>query len=312
VKPENIKIDIIVPHYGDIKALEDSFASLTSSPAINLVNKIILVENGPETGAKAFCRKIENADVEYIYSKKPGLSNARNLGIESSTADFLIFFDNDLKYVEQTLYAYETAFHKYGQKFFYGGPVAPVYETPPHQWMLAYVPPSVKGFSLGDVDFTSDSGVFLGGNHALSREAISACFQNYQTVYEGESATGSNGGGVGEEHRLQSRLLHLGFKSCYVSKAKVFHPVPNECLTHEWICNRRFRRGLTDARKDDMFKSRVTIRNTPLWVFIRFVKSALLEKLFIALNPQAALEHGTTRAWCSGVISARSDKKEIK
>ena len=90
MKPENIKIDIIVPHYGDIKALEDSFASLTSSPAINLVNKIILVENGPETGAKAFCRKIENADVEYIL-EKTGLSNARNLGIESLTADFLIF-----------------------------------------------------------------------------------------------------------------------------------------------------------------------------------------------------------------------------
>ncbi len=308
MKPESIKIDIVVPHYGDIKALADSFNTLTSSRAIHLVNKIILVENGPKTGAKEFCKNIVNVNVEYIYSKTPGLSSARNLGIERSDADFLIFFDNDLKYTKNTLYSYATAFCKYGQKFFYGGPVEPVYEEAPQDSMLAYVPPSVKGFSLGDVDLTSDDAVFLGGNHALSREAISACFKNYQAVYEGESATGTNGGGVGEEHRLQHRLVQLGFKSCYVADAKVFHPVPRECLTHEWVCNRRFRRGLTDASKHEMFKSRVVIRNTPAWVYTRFVKSALLEKLLLKVNPRIALKHGVIRAWCQGVISARSEQ----
>lgn len=306
MKLNNVKIDIVVPHYGDINALADSFETLISSVSIHLINRIILVENGPKSGAKELCDDIVDVDVKYIYSETPGLSNARNLGIEQSDADFLIFFDNDLKYIENTLYAYATAFDKYGQKFFYGGPVEPIYEEAPQPWLLSYVPPSVKGFSLGDVDFTSDAAVFLGGNHALSREAISACIEDYQTVYEGESATGTSGGGVGEEHRLQNRLVQLGYKSCYVANAKVYHPVPRECLTHEWICNRRFRRGVTDAGKHKMFEAKIVLKNTPAWVYTKFVKNALLEKLFIAAYPRIALKYGVIRAWCQGVISARS------
>ena len=299
------KVDIIVPHFGDVLPLKEALNALTKSTSINYINKLVVVENGPLSGAEEVCKEISNVAVKYIYASEPGLCNARNLGITNSDADFLIFFDNDLGFASCTLESYYRAFSEYGENCFYGGPVEPVYETPPPEWKLSFVPPSVKGFYKGDKNYKSDSADFLGGNHALSRKSIGELNKHFGTVYEGESATGKDGGGVGEEHRLQKRLIELGFQSCYVAGAKVFHPVPTECLSHQWICNRRFRRGITDASKHEMFKSRFLIRNTPAWVYIRFVKSAILENLSLAFNPRIALKYGVIRAWCGGVISGR-------
>ncbi|WP_218310136.1 glycosyltransferase family 2 protein [Alteromonas antoniana] len=305
-----IKIDIIIPHFGDVLPLKNAINALTQLPSISFINKIIVVENGPLSGAKEVCEHNDKATIEHIYTPVPGLSNARNLGIKHSDADYLIFFDNDLGFADSTLEGYFNAFSDCGQEYFYGGPVEPVYETDPPEWKLKFVPPSVKGFSQGDTNFISDSAEFLGGNHALSRKSICELQEHFGSVYEGESATGKDGGGVGEEHRLQRKLLTLGFKSCYVADAKVYHPVPQSCLTHEWICNRRFRRGITDASNQKMFESRFKIKGIPFWVWRKFIVSRLIEKVLIKVNPHIALKWGVQRAWSAGVKAAHVPKTE--
>lgn len=298
-----ISIDIVVPHYKDINDLRTMLNSLTKCELPQSLHRIFIIENGPLSGAKRLCEQNNHLPLVYLYAEQPGLVNARNIGIQNSSADFIIFFDNDLSFNKETIVAYEKAFVTFGQNYFYGGPVTSTFEIEPAPWVLNYVPPSVKGFNLGSENKTLTESIFLGGNHALSRAAITASFNKYQSVYEGESAT-EGGGGVGEEHRLQSRLLDMDFKACYVALANVYHPVPKTCISHQWICQRRFRRGFTEGSKINAGHSKIKIKQVPFWVWQSFISNLILERFFWYLNKELSIKYGVQRAWARGVIDA--------
>jgi glycosyltransferase involved in cell wall biosynthesis len=295
-----ISIDIVIPHYKDIEALEAMMSAMAQTDIPRSLKNIFIVENGPKSGAMAVCINYQNKlPAKYLYSERTGLANARNLGIENSIADFVIFLDNDLFLNSDSLTNYEKSFLYYGQQYFYGGPVKPRYSFRPIDWKLAYVPASVKGFSPYDEDKIIDEGIFLGGNHALSRNCISAMNGK---VYQGDSAT-STGGGVGEEHRLQTSLLALNFRGVYVSKAIVHHPVPEECFTLSWICNRRYRRGLTDSKRAGFNESKLYFAGIPFWVISHYLKNTgliFLNKLI--MDQKKEMKYGVRRSWAKGFI----------
>ena len=299
---QRVSFDIVVPHYGNGEVLKRMFDSLSKIEQFVGPKRIVVVENGPKLNGEQVCNQYSFLPIDYVYTEVAGLSNARNCGIKKTNSDFVIFFDNDIGFSKVTFTAYQSAFNEYGQNYFYGGPVTPVYSKKPPNWMLRYVPPSVKGFNLGDNNFITDNSLFLGGNHALSRRAINSSLKTTGMVYEGESATGETGGGVGEEHRLQSRLIKNGFKGCYVAEANVYHPVKDECLTHNWICNRRYRRGITDANNQNMMAARLQFRGIPIWVVKRYIVCGFLEITFKTINPERAVFWGVQRAWAKGVI----------
>lgn len=302
----SISIDIVVPHYADIKRLKAMLTSLEEATLPESIKNIFIIENGPISGAENECRKrVGKLPLKYLYSKEPGLANARNLGVTYSKADFIIFLDNDLLFEHDSFLHYEKAFSKYGQQYFYGGPVEPLYENPPEQWKLQYVPASVKGFCPFNQDTVVNKGLFLGGNHALSKECIKQFSKN---VYQGESAT-STGGGVGEEHRLQESLIALNLQGVFVKGALVHHPIPTECFTIQWICNRRYRRGLTDSQNINFQQSRLHVANIPFWVLKHYlINSGYYLLNCMASNQEKALEYGVQQAWAKGFIDGTLNK----
>lgn len=302
--------DIVVAHYGDVNVLKKMLEALNQIEKSAALQNIIVVENGVQSGAEALCNKLTNLPLHYLYTPTAGLSQARNLGIQSSDAQFIIFLDNDMGFSSDYLTAYEQAFADYGQDYFYGGPVTPSYEVKPESWKLDFVPPSVKGFNLGDKTYPVKESLFLGGNHALSKKIINYCKAHFGYVYEGESATGTSGG-VGEEHRLQTRLLNSQFLGCYVAGAEVFHPVPAICFSHHWICNRRYRRGYTDSEKTRLLESKRQFKGVPLWIVKQFWICRVLECSYRILSPKKSLLYGVKRAWAQGLIKGVADKKNI-
>lgn len=95
-------VSIVVPVYNVENYLKKCVDSLRKQTYTNL--EIILVNDGSPDNSPAMCDAYSKEDprIRVIHKENGGLSDARNVGIEASTGDYLMFLDSD-DYVEKNL-----------------------------------------------------------------------------------------------------------------------------------------------------------------------------------------------------------------
>ncbi len=89
------KISVIVPIYGVEKYLEQCVKTITEQTYQNL--EILLVDDGSPDQSGEIADRLALTDdrIKVIHKVNGGLSDARNVGIEASTGDYLTFIDSD-------------------------------------------------------------------------------------------------------------------------------------------------------------------------------------------------------------------------
>tara|TARA_R110001583_G_scaffold105202_1_gene252646 strand:+ start:12812 stop:13741 length:930 start_codon:yes stop_codon:yes gene_type:complete len=236
-----ISVDIVIPQYKNNYLLARALESMGNITFPDEITNVWVIENGGEFGAADVVESFKDKiPVKYSYLDEGNLSLARNRGVELSTADVLIFFDNDMTFYPYSLTRYIDNFKQYGDAYFYGGALEPDYQKMPEDWLVPFLPNSAKGFSLGENVVEHNKPDFLGGNHAVFRKHLIDI-----GGYDSGCAVGNNSGLVGEETRLQQKLLDKGIKGLYVPGARVKHYVPSQNCSKEWILQRARRHGLT-------------------------------------------------------------------
>lgn len=90
-----IKISIIVPVYNVERYLEKCIYSIINQTYTNI--EIILVNDGSIDNSLKICNKYKEYDSRIIVIDKPngGLSDARNVGINRASGDYIMFVDSD-------------------------------------------------------------------------------------------------------------------------------------------------------------------------------------------------------------------------
>lgn len=174
-----------------------------------------------------------------------GAVHARNVGIKKSSATHIIFLDDDIELSESAISAYNRSIQKYGNNSYFSGPLIPKYETSPPEWLTDFLPWSAKEYTLGTTEIEILHAGFLGGNLCIPRDAITSAGN-----YEGPGAIGTNAGGVGEENRLQERLLRMGYNAIWIPDASGHHWIPTTKCDIDFAIQRSYRHGLTDAIND--------------------------------------------------------------
>ncbi|MBE5060209.1 glycosyltransferase family 2 protein [Megamonas funiformis] len=102
------KVSIIVPIYNMESYLEKCIESIREQSYKNI--EIILINDGSIDKSEDICKKyqIKDCRIKLISSKNKGVSNARNLGIEASTGEYISFVDPDdtidERYIEELLF----------------------------------------------------------------------------------------------------------------------------------------------------------------------------------------------------------------
>ena len=244
----NYTIDIVIPQYKNVDLLRRNLESLELAVIPSTLISIWVIENGGKCGAEELVREFSGVlPLRYSYISEGSLSKARNYGVQVSEADVIIFFDNDISVTKTTLVSYSDAIQTYGRNCFFGGPLEAEYESSPKPYVIPYLPYSAKGFYLGEFDLKIDDPCFLGGNHALFREDVIAA-----GGYDEKCATGNNSGALGEETRLQARLIAMSRQGVYVSGAKVRHWVPDANCSSRWLLKRAMRTGWTAASEESV------------------------------------------------------------
>ena len=92
------KVSIIVPVYNVEKYLRKCVDSILSQTYGNI--ELILVDDGSPDACPLICDDYarENVCVKVIHKNNGGLSDARNVGLEQATGDYVMFVDSCLLY----------------------------------------------------------------------------------------------------------------------------------------------------------------------------------------------------------------------
>ena len=99
----NTKISVIVPIYNVEKYLFKCIDSIISQTYTNL--EIILVDDGSPDNCSRICDDYSLKDnrIKVIHKENGGLSDARNVGLDAATGDYVSFIDSD-DYINKEFY----------------------------------------------------------------------------------------------------------------------------------------------------------------------------------------------------------------
>lgn len=93
-----LKFSVIIPVYNAANYISDCLESLINQDYSNL--EIIIVDDGSSDQSAEICRKYGQHDerIHLICESNKGVSNARNVGIQHATGDYILFSDADDQY----------------------------------------------------------------------------------------------------------------------------------------------------------------------------------------------------------------------
>lgn len=198
---------------------------------------VVVVENGQQAGA---CQLVEQAPAilkaSYLYSPLANKSDALNRAMEKLPEGLVIFLDDDIRFDVDIISMYLQASAGHQQGIFLGGPIAPLYEQEPAPWLLAYLPPSARGWQLSSGE-TMKSRAFIGIHWAAFRCDLVAA-----GGFDPARGPGSKNRSTGQETEMQIRLRALGAYPQYIPDALVWHHVPLARCNPDWVVDREYRR----------------------------------------------------------------------
>lgn len=214
---------------------------------------------------EAFAARYPDYNLRMVLETNQGLSYARNRGIRESEGEYIAIVDDDERIAPEFVASYVALFDNLPDAVAAGGPIVAEYPTGRPRWMSAFTErPIANTMYFGDEVREFPRGrVPGGGNMALRRTAVRR-YGVFDTSlgYVGESLVG------GEESDLFERLQIAEAKYYYVPKAVMYHIIPKEKLTLEYLRRLSYNVGVSQLRRARYYhrKGRVRLKECGKWV----------------------------------------------
>ncbi|MEW6415321.1 MAG: glycosyltransferase [Pseudomonadota bacterium] len=262
---------IVVCTYNRAASLKDTLAALArleTQPA--RAWEVVVVDNNSRDHTKQVVQAAQQTwpRLRYVFEPAQGLSHARNRGIAEAAGEVILFTDDDVlpepDWLETTLAGLE----KYGADAC-GGYIAPIWETPPPEWLTErfYGFLAVRTDRTDDYILTATDQTPFGANMAFRKKI-------FGQVGLFDTRRGRKGKVLasGEDSEMFERILAAGLKVVFLGRSRVHHKVESFRLTKRYF--RRWRmqtsrnlaisRGVPGARR---------VFNIPLYLFPQFLRA---------------------------------------
>lgn len=215
--------------------LDRTLTSLMACDQPANLKEVVIAENGPDARGPEIVEGFRDLlPVRYQYTEPACKSHALNVFLESTSNEFVIFFDDDIRIHKRTLMAYNEAFRGRTSGVFFGGRVLCDYEgEAPEPWLLGFFPPSGKGWDLGDSPLLLDGPYALGCNWGAFATDLKRV-GGFDTRFGPDR----NAIATGQDTQMQVELMRCNVLGEYVPDAIVWHYVPRWHCTEDWLLER--------------------------------------------------------------------------
>ena len=196
--------------------------------------EVIVVNNNctddTEQALDAFAGRLP---LRRVFEPRPGLSHARNAAVSHAAGDYMVWTDDDALVDAGWITAYEQAVETYPEAAVFGGPVRPLFEGTPPNWLSAGWQEVSAAYAARDLgerpsELKGDE-LPYGANYVVrTRE---------QRLFPYDPALGRKqaGGALGEETAVIRAILTAGGIGWWVPGASVEHWVPKERQTVRYL-----------------------------------------------------------------------------
>lgn len=213
--------------------------------------EVLVVDSAsPPDEAAAIACLAAGAGARLLRTDEPGLSLARNLGLEGSAGRWVAFLDDDA--VPEPGWAaalLDRVARLPEQAAALGGRILPAWEAPLPGWW----PPSLRGVltivewnGFGEVGVDLPNGIDIyGANMAFAAAPLREVGGFSETLGRVGDRLLS-----GEEVAVVESLRDRGYRAFYDGAASVRHSIQRERLRPGWLLSRLLWQGATDALRD--------------------------------------------------------------
>jgi glycosyltransferase involved in cell wall biosynthesis len=280
--------------------------------------ELLVIDNGSSDNTVAVVESFrDRLPIRRLEAPTPGVSHARNLGIEEARGEYICWTDDDVLVDRDWLAAYLEAFRRHPQASYFGGRIEPLLE-PPSPRLIARCKdhwPLDASFAARDFGdeirpLSIEENVLpFGANFAVSAEAQRALRYNEQL---GPSPVHRR---LGEEMDVIYRMAKNGAVGWWVPGARVHHVIGPERQSIAYLIDFYRRSGNTNAYFHDRFPGenvseslgRPGLASTGA-IALRLRMTASLARASAAAavgRPCSALGHIANCAFDMGVLSYR-------
>lgn len=264
-------VSVIVCTYNRANSLRETLQALKAQhlPA-SCECEIIVVDNNSKDATRQVVAEMQHGwpQLRYEFEGHQGLSHARNHGITVAQGEFLLFTDDDVlpepDWIEETIIGL-----KKHNAIACGGYVAPIWESPPPDWLTErfYGFLAIRNDRTDDHLITEAEQTPFGANMAFNKHV-------FNQVGFFDTSRGRKGSNLasGEDGELFERIRSAGLKIVFLGKSRVHHKVESFRLTKQYFRRWRYQtsHNLAISRGVPGNKRIVGI---PLYVFPQAVRA---------------------------------------
>lgn len=220
-------IDICICTYNRVEYLQQCVELLIPQLEENVM--LTIVDNNSTDNTGNYIQSLLNSDkhIRGLFESVQGLSHARNKGWKESEYEWILYLDDDsVPGPDLVRQALECTID-YANLAAMGGPIYPVFSSPPPAW----VPEHFGKFEMPFDQLTViDTGYIRGGCFLIQKKILEK-LGGFKT----DLGIQGNRLAYGEEIELQDRMRSDGLLIGYHPKLKIGHHVRIEKISPRWI-----------------------------------------------------------------------------
>lgn len=237
-----MKISAVISTYNRAQFLPGLFDSFKSQTLPATDFEVIIINNNSiddtEELSRAFMNNNAGIKVTCFEETNQGLSFARNRGIKEAAGELVTFIDDDALPANDFLEKTISFFDKHPEAGAAGGKILLQFSGKRPSWYSNFLSPLLGYFNYGNKTRLFKHNYFRGSNMTFRRSLFDA-HKPFDTRL-GRKGTVLTGG---EEKELFYRLKNCGVHLWYNAEAIVYHLVPTERTTVDYIRNQAYGTG---------------------------------------------------------------------
>lgn len=238
-------ISVIVPTFNRASWLAEALKSLILQETYDLFDfEIVVVDNNSTDHTREVVHQFALSSakpVRYVFQPRPGDAPARNAGIQAAAGEWLAFFDDDqLADAGWLRELYLAAVNHHA--LIVGGPVYLLLSSQQYRWCGPRLRRVLRESRPYDGDQPYKAEHLPGtGNALVARSVFDAIGTFDESMVDG-----------GSDQDFFRRALRHGYTIWYAARAVIYHRVPEERLTREYLRWESISGGACQASQKDL------------------------------------------------------------
>lgn len=246
------RITLVIPTYNRAASLMRALESVARQTLDPALWECLIVDNAStDHTAEAvtlFAAKHPTLHIRLVREEQQGVAHARNRALQEATTELICSIDDDERINEGFIEAYLRFFDEHPDAVVAGGRIIAEYEQERPHWMSRWTErPIANPMDYGEQIRPFPRGALPGGGNMGFRRSI-ALQVGFATQL------GRTGGRLlgGEENDFLQRMHEAGHTLWYLPNAVMWHIIPPEKCTDEYLCRLAFNIGISQRRRAEL------------------------------------------------------------